>query len=325
MKRRELLAGAGALALPSPAWAQPASLPRIAYISGRSLGTDSHLLAAFREGLKSTGYIDGQNVVIDVRWADGDFSKVPGLLQELVALNPQIVVSVGGNPVAIAVKQANLKLPVVFSVGGDPVQMNLVKTLNRPEGSLTGITLLASELDVKRLELLREMVPKAHKVALFTNSTNPAAVNEQKAMEAAGGTLGMQLETIDIKSTSDIDRAFEKLPPGQVDALAVVGDAFMISRRDKIVGLAALRRLPAIYPAREFADNGGLMSYGTRWSDMYVIVGTYTGRLLKGAKPADLPVQRPNRYELVVNLRTAKTLGLSPSQVLLGRADEVLD
>ena len=325
MKRRELLASAVAASLPAAARAQPASLPRIAYVSGRSLGTDGHLLAAFREGLKSTGYIDGQNVMIDVRWADGDFSKVPGLLQELLALKPLVVVSVGGNPVALAIKQANLALPVVFSVGGDPVQMDLVKTLNRPEGNLTGITLLASELDVKRLELLREMVPKARKVALFTNSTNPAAVNEQKAMEAAGGTLDMQLETIDIKSTSDIDRAFDKLPPGRVDALAVVGDAFMISRRDKIVGLAAQRRLPAIYPAREFADNGGLMSYGTRWADMYVIVGTYAGRLLKGAKPADLPVQRPNRYELVINLRTARALGLTPPPVLLGRADEVLD
>ena len=257
---------------------------------------------------------DGKAVQAEARLGptDGDWTELDSL-------------TVGGNPVALAIKQANLALPVVFSVGGDPVQMNLVKTLNRPEGNLTGITLLASELDVKRLELLREMVPKARKVALFTNSTNPAAVNEQKAMEAAGGTLDMQLETIDIKSTSDIDRAFDKLPPGRVDALAVVGDAFMISRRDKIVGLAAQRRLPAIYPAREFADNGGLMSYGTRWADMYVIVGTYAGRLLKGAKPADLPVQRPNRYELVINLRTAKALGLIPSPVLLGRADEVLD
>ena len=150
MKRRELLAGVVAVALPAAARAQPASLPRIAYLSGRSLGTDGHLLTAFREGLKSTGYIDGQNVVVDVRWADGDFGKVPGLLQELLALKPQVVVSVGGNPVALAIKQANLALPVVFSVGGDPVQMNLVKTLNRPEGNLTGITLLASELDVKR-------------------------------------------------------------------------------------------------------------------------------------------------------------------------------
>jgi putative ABC transport system substrate-binding protein len=325
MKRREWLAGFAAASLPTVVRAQPASLPRIAYVSGRSLGTDAHLLAAFREGLKSQGFIDGQNVVLDVRWLDGDFSKLPAVLQELIALKPQLIAAVGANPVAVAAKQATSTLPVVFSVGGDPVQLGLVNDIARPDGNLTGITLLASELDVKRLELLRDMVPRARKVALLSNSSNSAAVNEQARMEAAAAKLGLQMETLDVRSTSDIDRAFDKLPPGSVDALAVVGDAFLISRRDKIVGLAAQRRLPAIYPAREFADNGGLMSYGTRWTDLYVIVGTYAGRIMRGARPAELPVQRPNRYELVVNLRTARALGLAPTQVVLGRADEVLD
>lgn len=325
MRRRELLAGAAASTLPGAALAQPASLPRIAYVSGRSLGTDAHLLVAFREGLKSQGFIDGQNVVLDVRWLDGDFGKLPAVLHELIALKPQLIAAVGANPVATAARQATSTLPIVFAVGGNPVQLGLVKDLSRPDSNLTGITLLSSELDVKRIELLREMVPGARKVALLSNPSNPAAVSEQAAMEEAAKKLGLQIESLDIKSTSDIDRAFEKLPPGRVDALAVVGDAFLISRRDKIVGLAAQRRLPAIYPAREFADNGGLMSYGTRWADMYVIVGSYAGRIMKGAKPADLPVQRPNRYELVVNLRTARALGLTPPQVVLGRADEVLD
>ncbi len=325
MKRRYLLAIGGATALPTASRAQPASLPRIAYVSGRSLGTDGHLLQAFREGLRTTGWIDGQNIVIEVRWANGDFSMVPALLKELMAMNPRLIAAVGGNPVGVAAKAATTTIPVVFSAGADPVEIGLVKSLNRPEGNLTGITLWASELDVKRLDLLREMVPKARKVALLTNPSNPGAIKEQKAMEAASGALGLELETFEITSTGDIGRAFDKLPPGKVDALAVVGDSFLISRRDLIVGLAAQRSLPAIYPAREFADNGGLASYGTRWADMYQIVGSYAGRILKGEKPADLPVQRPNRYELILNLRTARKLGLTLPQVLLARADEVLD
>jgi putative ABC transport system substrate-binding protein len=326
MKRRQLLAaGLVAGASSSKAWAQPASLPRIAYVSGRSLGTDGHLLQAFRGGLKSQGFVDGQNVVIDVRWADGDFSKVPGLLKELIALKPQIIAAVGGNPVGVAAKQATSTIPVVFSAGADPVQIGLVSSLNRPEGNLTGITLWASELDVKRLDLLRELVPSIRNVALLTNPANPGAAKEQQAMEAASNPLGMKLETFTASSTSDIDRAFEKMPRGKYDALAVVADAFLISRRDKIVGLAAQRHLPAIYPSREFTEGGGLASYGTRWSDMYVIVGKYAGRILHGAKPADLPVQRPTTYELVINQRTAKALSLDLSQILLARADEVIE
>ncbi len=325
MRRRHLLATAVAAGVPVRGWAQPASLPRIGYVSGRSLGTDGHLLQAFRLGLKSEGFTDGQNVSMDVRWADGDFSKVPALLKELIALKPTVIAAVGGNPVGVAAKQATSTIPVVFSAGADPVQIGLVTSLNRPDGNLTGITLWASELDVKRLDLLRELVPHVRKVALFTNPTNPGAAKEQEAMEAASGPLGMTLETFNITGTSDIDRAFEKMPAGRFDALAVVADAFLISRRDRIVGKAAQRQLPAIYPSREFTEGGGLASYGTRWSDMYEIVGRYTGRILHGAKPADLPVQRPTTYELVINRRTANALGLSLSPILLARADEVIE
>jgi ABC-type uncharacterized transport system substrate-binding protein len=325
MKRRCVLVGAVTAGLASRAAAQPASLPRIAYVSGRSLGTDGHLLQAFREGLKTTGYVDGQNVVIEVWWADGNFSRVPKLLEEAIARKPKVIAAVGGNPVGVAAKAATSTIPVVFSAGADPVEIGLVKSLSRPDGNLTGITLWASELDVKRLDLLREMVPGARKVALLTNPSNPGAVKEQQAMEAASGPLGMELMTLEVTGSGDIERAFDKLTPGTVDALAVVGDSFLISRRDRIVALASLRRLPAIYPAREFADNGGLASYGTRWADMYRIVGTYAGRLLKGAKPADLPVQRPTTYELVVNLRTAKSLGLTLPAILLARANEVIE
>ncbi len=325
MKRRQFIASAALAGLPLRAGAQPSSLPRIAYVSGRSLGTDGHLLQAFREGLKTTGYVDGQNVFVDVRWADGMFDRAPKLFAEAIAQNPKVIAAVGGNPVAVAAKAATSTIPVVFGAGADPVEIGLVKSLSRPEGNLTGITLWTSELDVKRLDLLREMVPAAHKVALLTNPTNPGSVREQRAMEAASGPLGIELSTFQITGSGDIERAFEKLQPGTVDALAVVGDSFLISRRDRIVALASLRKLPAIYPAREFTDNGGLASYGTRWADMYRIIGNYAGRLLKGEKPADLPVQRPNTYELVVNLRTAKALGLTLPTILLARADEVLE
>ena len=323
MKRRQFALGAVAAAWSSSAGAQPASLPHIAYLSGRSLGTDALLLAAFRDGLKNAGFIDSQNVVIDVLWADGNFARVPALLQELMARKPQLVVAVGGNPVAAVAKQAST-VPVLFAVGSDAAELGLVKTLDKPEGNLTGVILGTEELDLKRLDLLRELVPQARKVALLSNANNPSAVREQQAMETIAGKLGLTLEIFDGGRSAEIERAFEALTPGRVDALAMVDDPFLISRRDRIVGLASQRRLPAIYPSRLFPDTGGLASYGTRWTDMYAILGTYAGRILKGAKPAELPVQRPSRYELVVNQRTARALGLTLPPTILASA-EVLD
>ena len=328
VKRRILLAaGATAGLFPFRLWAQPVSLPRIAYVSGRSLGTDGHLLQAFRDGLKSTGHVDGQNVVIEAWWADGNFARIPKFLGEAIARKPRLIAAVGGNPVCTAAKAATSTIPspppVVFSAGADPVELGLVKNLSRPEGNLTGVTLGAAELGVKRLELLREMLPKAAKVALLTNPSDPGAVKEQRTIEAASGPLGIELMMLEAAGSGDIERAFERLPAGAVDALLVVGDSFLISRRDRIVALASLRKLPAIYPAREFADSGGLASYGTRWADMYRIVGSYAGRLLKGEKPADLPVQRPTTFELVINRRTAKALGLVLPAALLARAEVI--
>ena len=324
MKRRHVLAAGFSVALPTASRAQPASLPRIAYVSGRSLGGDGHLLQAFREGLKSEGFVDGQNVTIDVRWANGDFSKVPGLARELISLKPAVIVAVGGSPVGVAVKKETATIPIVFGASADPVELGLVSNPNRPEGNLTGMTLWADELGAKRLELVREFVPAVQKVALLTNPANPGVATEQSAMQAASQPLGIQLETFDISSTSEIDRTFEQIPAGKFDALVVTTDAFLISRREKIVGWAALRRLPAIYPSREFPESGGLASYGTRWAAMYLIAGSYAGRILKGAKRADLPVQRPTTYELVINNRSAKSIGLTISQSLLARADAVI-
>ena len=324
MKRRDLLAGAATTAMASKACAQPA-LPRIAYLSGRSFGTDLHLLQAFREGLKTTGYIDLQNVSVDVQWADGRYSEAPKLAAEVVASGPKVIAAVGGNPVSLAVKAATSTIPVVFGSGGDPVALGLVSNLVRPDGNLTGITLWTPELEAKRLELLHEMLPRARSVALLLNPTNPGAgESDLQRTRAAAATLGLTLEVLQVSSSSEIERAFEQLTPGKVDALVVAADAFLINRRRRITGLAALRRLPAIFPAREFTEEGGLASYGTRWADMYGIIGSYAGRLLKGAKPADLPVQSPTRYELVVNLATAQTLGLELPPAVLARANELI-
>jgi len=326
IKRRIFLALSGAAAgVSSRGWAQPAGLPRIGYLSGRSHATDAHLLQAFRDGLKSTGYVDGQNVTIDVRWADGRYNQVPDMMKDLVASKPSVIAAVGGNPVGLAAKAATSTIPVVFSAGADPVEIGLVSNFSRPDGNLTGITLWASELDMKRLDLLHELLPKARTVALLMNPTNPGAAKELQGAQEAASKLGMSLDIQNASSSSEIERAFQAWPTGKADALAVIADAFLINQRRRIMALAGARRLPAIYPTREFADDGGLMSYGTRWADMYRIVGSYVGRILKGAKPADLPVQRPVTYELVINLRTAKSLDLTPPPILIARAEEVIE
>jgi putative ABC transport system substrate-binding protein len=326
MKRRHLLALAGAsAALPVVGRAQPASLPRIGYLSGRSYATDAHLLQAFREGLKSTGFVDGQNVTVDVRWADGRYNQVPAMMAELVATKPNVIAAVGGNPVGLAAKAATSTIPVVFSAGADPVEIGLVSNFSRPAGNRTGITLWAAELDAKRIDLLREMLPNMRTVALLMNPTNPGAVRELQGAQEIAGKLALSLDIQNASSSAEIEHAFQAWPAGKADALAVIADAFLINLRRRIMALAGNRRLPAMYPSREFTDDGGLASYGARWSDMYRIVGTYAGRLLKGEKPAELPIQRPTAYELVINLRTAKSLGLTMPPILLARADEVIE
>jgi putative ABC transport system substrate-binding protein len=324
MNRRHFIlaaAGTAAASYDFSAAAQPASLPRIGYLSGRSLGSDGLLLQAFRDGLKTTGYVDGQNVVIDARWADGKFDQVPALAADLLARKPVLICAVGGNPVATAVKAATSTVPVLFAVGSDAVELGLVKSLDRPDANLTGVMLGSPELDVKKLDLLRELVPQARRIALFTNPQNALAVREQQAIQAEGTKLGMTIEVFDGSRSAAIEKAFDKLQPGQVDALVFVDDPFLISRRDRIIAFASLRRLPAVYPSRVFPDTGGLASYGTRWSDMYFVLGGYAGRILRGDKPANLPVQRPTQYELVVNQRTARALGLTVPPAVLGRGE----
>jgi putative tryptophan/tyrosine transport system substrate-binding protein len=323
MKRRHLLAAAGAAGFAPAVQAQPK--PRIGYLSGRSRATDSHLLEAVREGLKSAGFVDGQNVVMDVRWGDGRYSEMPKMAAELAATQPDLIIAVGGNPVGLAAKAATSTIPVVFVSGVDPVVLGLVKSLSRPDGNLTGMTLLANQLDAKRLELLHDMVPTARKVAVLHNPNNPGAAEEMARTRQAGAALGFILEVVGAASTGEIERGFQAIAAASPDALAVCADAFLINSRARILKLAAELRLPAIFPAREFALDGGLASYGTRWADVYRVVGTYAGRILKGAKPADLPVQRPTSYELVLNLKTAKDLGFTVPPIIITRADEVIE
>lgn len=325
MKRRQFLLAAGATGVAAPARSQAPSRPRIVYLSGRSAATDIHLLEAFREGFKSAGFVDGQNVTMDVRWANGRYGDLAKMAAEVVATKPDLIVAVGGNPVGLAAKQATSTIPVVFGAGADPAKIGLVANLNRPEGNLTGMTLWANELDAKRLDLLHDMLPKARTVAVLMNPDNPGYEELLPRTRETAAALGLEIKLLTASGSSAIDRAFQSLPAGSVDALAVGADAFLINVRARILALTNERRLPAIFPAREFALDGGLASYGTRWADMYRILGSYSGRILKGAKPAELPVQRPTTYELVINLKTARELGLDLPPLILTRADEVIE
>jgi putative ABC transport system substrate-binding protein len=294
-------------------------------LSGRSAATDSHLLEAFREGFKSAGFVDGQNVTMDVRWADGRYGDIAKMATEVVATKPDLIVAVGGNPVGLAAKAATSTIPVVFGAGADPVKIGLVDNLNRPGGNLTGMTLWANELDAKRLDLLHDMLPTARKVAVLMNPDNPGYEDLLPRTRETAAALGLELALLTAAGSSAIERAFQSLPEGSIDALAVGADAFLINSRARILALTNERKLPAIFPAREFAVDGGLASYGTNWGDMYRILGTYTGRILKGAKPIELPVQRPVTYELVINLKTARLLQLEMPPLILTRADEVIE
>lgn len=325
MKRRQFFLAVAATGIAPAVRSQSPSGPRIVYLSGRSAATDSHLLEAFREGFKSAGFVDGQNVTMDISWADGRYGDVAKMAVEVAATKPDLIVAVGGNPVAVAARQATSTIPVVFGAGADPVKIGLVDNLNRPNGNLTGMTLWANELDAKRLDLLHDMLPKARTVAVLMNPDNPGYEELLPRTRETAAALGLEIKLLTAASSAAIERAFQALPAGSVDALAVGADAFLINSRARIVALTNERRLPAMFPAREFAIDGGLASYGTRWTDMYRILGSYAGRILKGAKPAELPVQRPTTYELVLNLKTARTLGLDLPPLILTRADEVIE
>jgi putative ABC transport system substrate-binding protein len=327
MRRREFsaLIGGAAVALPLATSAQQPAMPVIGFLNTRSVDDVPELTAAFRKGLNEIGYMEGRNTAIEYRWANNDPQRLPELASDLVRRQVTVIVATGGNVSALAAKAATSTIPIVFSVGGDPIKLGLVAQLNRPDGNATGVTSLTGLLGAKRLELLRELIPKATVVAVLINSTNPSAETYVRETQEAARTVGQQIHTLSASTEAEIEAAFVTLAQMRAEALLVVTDAVFIGRREQIVALAARYAVPAIYEASVFARVGGLMSYGPNFAEAIRQVGIYTGRILKGEKPADLPVLQPTKFELVINLKTAKALGLTVPPSLLARSDEVIE
>ena len=326
MKRREFitLLGGAAVAWPHAVRAQQAAMPVVGFVS--SAAADASYMAAFRQGLADLGYTEeGRNVAIEFRWADGKFERLPALLADLIQRRAAVI-AVGGVTSALAAKAATTTIPIVFLAADDPVKFGLVTSLSRPGGNATGLNLLTSELTTKRLELIRALVPTASVVAVLVNPRSPELEPQSKDIERAAGAVGQQIRILNASSDQDIDAAFATLVKPRDAALLVTNDAlFSSTSRDQIVALAASHGIPTIYDRRAYADAGGLMSYGTHYLDGHRRLGIYTGKILNGAKPAELPVEQSTKFELVINLKTAKSLGLDVPDRLLALADEVIE
>jgi putative tryptophan/tyrosine transport system substrate-binding protein len=326
MKRREfLLLLAGTLTAAPALRAQQKAMPVIGFLGSASPGPAALFAAAFLQGLGETGYVEGQNVAIEYRWAEGRYDRLPGLAVDLVGHKVDVIATQGGIPSILAAKSATSTIPIVFLIGADPVELGLVASLARPGGNLTGVSVMNIELMPKRFELLSELVPQAGVIALLVNPNNAGAEPMIRDVREAARARGVELTILRAGTESEIDAAFATLIQPHVGALVVGADALFASRLDQLVTLAAGRALPAIYFGREFAALGGLISYGTNIAAAYRRVGIYAGKILKGAKPADLPVEQPTLFELVVNLKTAKALGLTMPPSILARADEVIE
>ena len=328
MRRREFitLLGGATAAWPLVARAQQPAMPVIGWLSGRNSETDALILPTFRQGLNAQGYVEGRNVTVEYRFADGQYDRLPALASDLVRRPVAVIVSVAATDLMTrAVQAASTTIPIVFVTGGDPVESGLVPSLNRPGGNMTGVTSFSRELVQKRLGLLHELLPRAATIAVLVNPTDATVVSETTGVPEAAHVLGLQTKILNASTERDLDAAFASFAQMRADALLVTSDPFFFSRADQIIALAARHALPGLYVRREFANAGGLMSYGSKADDNYRVLGEYAGRILKGEKPADLPVMQPTRFELVINLTTARALGITVPVTLITISDEVIE
>jgi putative tryptophan/tyrosine transport system substrate-binding protein len=327
VKRREFitLLGGAAAAWPLAARAQQPAMPVVGFLDARSSDALGDRLRTFRSGLKDSGYVEGENVTIVYRFAEGRYDRLPELAADLVRRQVVVIASGGGDAPALAAKAATTSIPIVFAVPQDPVSLGLVASLARPGGNLTGVNFFTTELVAKRMELLHALLPAATRVAVLINPANPNAEPTLRDVVAAARAMGQQIQVLNASTSREIDAAFETLVRDRPDALFVAGDGFFISRRVQLVNLTVRHAIPAAFSVRDFAEVGGLMSYGSNIMDAYRQVGVYTGRILKGAKPAELPVAQSTKFELVINSQTARMLGLTVPPMLLSVADEVIE
>ena len=324
MKRREFIALlGGAAAWPLAARAQQPAMPVIGFLNTRAPEQDPHLLAAFREALREAGYVEGRNVTIEYRWAEGHNNRLPALAADLV--RRQVTVIAANSQATVAAKAATSTIPIVFITGADPVQVGFISSLNRPGGNLTGVTSLDTELGRKRLQLLHELLPNAGTIAALVNPTFPGSDIQAKDLQVAASALDIQLQILHASAERDINRVFTDLTRLQASGLVIGNDPFFNSWSEQLGAVALRHRMPAIYEFRPFVKAGGLISYGGNITELYRLLGVYTGRILKGEKPAGLPVQQATKVEMIINLKTAKALGLTIPLPLIGRADEVIE
>ena len=326
IQRRGFIAAlGGAAAWPLAARAQQPAMPVIGFISGRS-PTDSEALAtAFRRGLVDSGYVEGRNVTIEYRWAEYRNERLPAMVADLVRLKVAVIASISGTPTVMAAKAATATIPIVFAIGSDPVTSGVVTSLNHPGGNVTGVSFFHAPLGSKRLELLRDLVPKATTIAALVNPETAPSRTDGANVQAAAQSFGLQAHLINASTEGQVEDAFKVTMERRIDALLVTADAFFISQRDKLVALAARHAIPVIYFGREFVVAGGLMSYGASETDAFRSAGVYVGKVLSGARPGDLPVTLPTKFELVINLKTAKALGLTVPMIMQMTADEVIE
>jgi putative ABC transport system substrate-binding protein len=327
MRRRDFISLVGGAVISSPhvVWAQPSTKAVIGYLSARSRDDTAHLITAFKRGLAENGFPEVQNVTIEYRFANGQYDTLPAMAKELVDRQVAVIATTGGEPAALAAKAATSTIPIVFAVGSDPVKLGLAASFSNPGGNTTGITTSTNQLEAKRLGLLRELLPDVDKVGFLLNPNFPQAMNQLSDVQEAARALNVQIAVLRANTDQEIDAAFAAIVQERIRALSIAANPFFDTRRDKLVGLAERYAVPCMYQFREFAEAGGLMSYGLDFSEVYRTVGEYTGQVLKGAKPTDLPIIQATKFEFVINLKTAKSLGIKVTANFLSLADQVIE